>query len=273
MKHLQRILAESGMDSAFRSTLPSSGIRDRKDTNIHDNRYLAITHMADLLPSTPDTSAVDDADPRVIGLDSEDADDLIGALSSGTAREVLTALHEDPATPSKLAERVDTSLQNTQYHLEKLEEADIIEVVDTAYSAKGREMKVYAPANQPLVVFAGGENESTGLKAALTRLLGAFAVLGVLSLGVQALLGDLGALFGGGGIGRPAPGPGEDPVAGNPNNTTNETVTEMTTTATDAAAGTADAAVGAIPPGVAFFIGGAVVLAAGFAYWYTTQQN
>jgi DNA-binding transcriptional ArsR family regulator len=65
--------------------------------------------MADLLPSTPDTSAVDDAEPRVIGLDSEDADDLIGALSSGTAREVLTALHEDPATPSKLADRGGTS--------------------------------------------------------------------------------------------------------------------------------------------------------------------
>ncbi|WP_227133914.1 ArsR/SmtB family transcription factor [Halorubellus salinus] len=224
--------------------------------------------MADLLPSTPDTSAVEDAEPRVIGLDSEDADDLIGALSSGTARELLTALHEDPATPSKLADRVDTSLQNTQYHLEKLEDADVIEVIDTAYSAKGREMKVYAPANQPLVVFAGGEEKSTGLKAALTRLLGAFALLAGLSVLVQAVAGDLGALFGGdAGVGRPAPGPGEAPVAGNANNSTVET----TTAATDAAAGAADAALSAIPPGVAFFLGGALVLAAGFAYWYTTS--
>jgi len=223
--------------------------------------------MADLLPSTPDTSAVDDAEPRVIGLDSEDADDLIGALSSGTARELLTALHEDPATPSKLAERVDTSLQNTQYHLEKLEDADVIEVVDTAYSAKGREMKVYAPANQPLVVFAGDEEKSTGLKAALTRLLGAFAVLAGLSVLVQAIAGDLGGPFGGPAVGRPAPGPGEQPVAGNANNSTVET----TTAATDAATTAADAAVGAVPPGVAFFVGGALVLAAGFAYWYTTS--
>ena len=224
--------------------------------------------MADLLPSTPDTSAVEDAEPRVIGLDSEDADDLIGALSSGTARELLTALHEDPATPSKLADRVDTSLQNTQYHLEKLEDADVIEVIDTAYSAKGREMKVYAPANQPLVVFAGGEEKSTGLKAALTRLLGAFALLAGLSVLVQAVAGDLGALFGGdAGVGRPAPGPGEAPVAGNANNSTVET----TTAATDAATSAADAALNAVPPGVAFFLGGALVLAAGFAYWYTTS--
>ena len=224
--------------------------------------------MADLLPSTPDTSAVEDAEPRVIGLDSEDADDLIGALSSGTARELLTALHEDPATPSKLADRVDTSLQNAQYHLEKLEDADVIEVIDTAYSANGREMKVYAPANQPLVVFAGGEEKSTGLKAALTRLLGAFALLAGLSVLVQAVAGDLGALFGGdAGVGRPAPGPGEAPVAGNANNSTVET----TTAATDAATSAADAALNAVPPGVAFFLGGALVLAAGFAYWYTTS--
>jgi len=222
--------------------------------------------MADLLPSTPDTSAADDADPRVIGLDSEDADDLIGALSSGTARELLTALHDEAATPSKLADRVDTSLQNTQYHLEKLEDADVIEVVDTAYSAKGREMNVYAPANQPLVVFAGGEEESTGLKAALTRLLGAVGVLGVVSVVVQALAGDLGGLFGGD-VGRPAPGPGEDPVASNPNGTT-----EVTTTATDAAAGAADVAAAGVPPGLAFFVGGAVVLAAGFAYWYASER-
>jgi DNA-binding transcriptional ArsR family regulator len=228
--------------------------------------------MADLLPSTPDTSAAADADPRVIGLDSDDADDLIGALSSDTARELLTALHDEPATPSKLADRVDTSLQNTQYHLEKLEDADVIEVIDTAYSAKGREMNVYAPANQPLVVFAGGENESTGLKAALTRLLGAFAILGVLSVGIQMLMGDLGGLFGGeSNVGRPAPGPGEDPVAGNPNNTTS-TVQETTTAATDAAAGATDAAVAGIPPGVAFFLGGALVLAASFGYWYARNQ-
>jgi DNA-binding transcriptional ArsR family regulator len=225
--------------------------------------------MADLLPSTPDTSAAADADPRVIGLDSDDADDLIGALSSGTARELLTALHDDPATPSKLAERVDTSLQNTQYHLEKLQDADVIEVVDTAYSAKGREMNVYAPANQPLVVFAGGEDESTGLKAALMRLLGAVGVLGVLSLVVQTLAGDLGALFGGGdAVGRPAPGPGEDPVAGNANNST---TVETTSTAADAASSAADAAAASIEPGLAFFVGGAVVLAAGFAYWYATE--
>lgn len=227
--------------------------------------------MADLLPSSPDTSAADDAEPRVIGLDSDDADDLIGALSSSTAREVLTALHDEPATPSRLADEVDTSLQNTQYHLEKLEDAEIIEVVDTAYSAKGREMKVYAPADQPLVVFAGGTEQSTGLKAAISRLLGAFGLLAVGSLLVQqAFGGGLGSFFDFGGSppdGQPLPPAGTETVASDANNTT--TAVETTTEATRVAAESAGTSVS---PGLAFLLGGTVILAAGFAYWYTANR-
>ena len=94
--------------------------------------------MARLLPSTADTSAADDPAPRVIGLDSADADDLIGVLSSKTARRILATLHEEPVSASEVAERVDTSLQNVQYHLGRMDDAGLVEVVDTVYSEKGR---------------------------------------------------------------------------------------------------------------------------------------
>ncbi|NEU55281.1 helix-turn-helix domain-containing protein [Halorussus sp. MSC15.2] len=213
--------------------------------------------MADLLPSTSDATAPQSAEPRVIGVDSDDADDLLGALSSETARELLAALHDDPATPSALADTIDTSLQNTQYHLGKLEDADVIQVVDTVYSEKGREMKVYAPADQPLVVFAGNEEKTTGLKAALSRLLGAFGALGLLSVAVQQAFGDgVGTLFG---------------VSGG--DTATETGGGMTVQSTDAAQQTADAAANAVPPGLVFFAGGALVIALGFAWWYYTNRS
>jgi DNA-binding transcriptional ArsR family regulator len=169
-----------------------------------------------LLPSEPDTEPPD-AGPRVIGVDSEDAEDVLAALSSGTARELLSVLHEEPAPPSRLADEVDTSLQNAQYHLEKLETAGAVEVVDTAYSEKGREMDVYAPADQPLVIFAGDEGEST-LRSALSRLLGSVGVLAVASLAVQALVGEGGLLdsptgaggAGAGGAGAAGGGSGGD---------------------------------------------------------------
>ncbi|GGC52151.1 ArsR/SmtB family transcription factor [Haloferax sulfurifontis] len=137
--------------------------------------------MADLIPSSPGDPDDDraDRDPKVIGLDSDEADDLLGALSSSTARSVLASLHESPATPSDLAAEVDTSLQNVQYHLGNLSEADLIEVADTRYSEKGREMNVYAPADRALVVVAGREDETKGLKGALTRLIGGVGVLGI----------------------------------------------------------------------------------------------
>ncbi|WP_135823481.1 ArsR/SmtB family transcription factor [Halorussus ruber] len=216
--------------------------------------------MADLLPSTSDATAPQSGEPRVIGVDSDDADDLLGALSSDTARELLAALHEDPATPSALAETIDTSLQNAQYHLGKLEDADVIQVVDTVYSEKGREMKVYAPSDQPLVVFAGREEKTTGPKTALSRLLGAFGALGLLSAAVQQAFGDgIGALFG---------GTGGDAV---------ETTSEgggggMSVQSTDAVQQTADAAANTIPPGVLFFAGGALALALGFAWWYYSSE-
>jgi DNA-binding transcriptional ArsR family regulator len=134
--------------------------------------------MAGLLPSEFDEEFEDpEGDPRVVGVDTNDADEVLGALSSGTARQLLTALHDKPATPSELAERADTSLQNTQYHLEKLVEADLIEVQGTRYSAKGREMNVYTPTDGPLVLFAGDEEESAGVQAAWAQLLGGVGVL------------------------------------------------------------------------------------------------
>jgi DNA-binding transcriptional ArsR family regulator len=214
--------------------------------------------MADLLPSTSDATGPQSGDPRVIGVDSDDAEELLGALSSSTARELLAALHEDPATPSDLADAVDTSLQNAQYHLKKLADADVIQVVDTVYSEKGREMKVYAPADQPLVVFAGNEEKTTGLKSALSRLLGAFGALGLLSVAVQEFYGDgVGTLLGGSGGDAAETGGGGG----------------MSVQSTDTAGQAADAAANALPPGLVFFAGGALVLALGFAWWYYSNSG
>lgn len=158
-----------------------------------------------LLPSSPDPPT-EEGEPRVVGVDSEDADRLLSALSSETARKLLAGLHDEPATPSGIADRLDTSVQNAQYHLGKLEDAELVRVVDTCYSEKGREMDVYGPADRPLVMFAGRERKTAGLKTALSRLLGGVGVLGLASLVIErqlsrgGLLG-LGSFRSGGGVG------------------------------------------------------------------------
>jgi len=85
--------------------------------------------MAKLFPFRPETQH-ESAGPRLVDLDDEVADDVFAALSSDTARRILSRLYRDPATASDVAEAADTSLQNARYHLDKLESAGLIEPVD-----------------------------------------------------------------------------------------------------------------------------------------------
>lgn len=199
--------------------------------------------MSDLSSGADRESDAGEGGPRVVGVDSEAADDLLGVLSSETAREVLEAVHDEPATASGLADRLDVSLQTVHYHLRNLADAGVVEVADTAASETGQEMDVYAPAEGPVVVFAGDGGDD--LRDALARLASGFGLLAVASLLVQEVLG--------GGVDRllgPSEPTGEEP---------------MVADATREAAG--------IEPGLVFFAGGAVVLLAGFAIWYWSRYR
>ncbi|MFC6737619.1 ArsR/SmtB family transcription factor, partial [Halolamina salina] len=158
--------------------------------------------MSGLLPSESDAVAADEADDeggtRLLWLDDEEVDPLIGSLSSETARSLLTALHDEPRTASELAEAVDTSLQNARHHLDNLQEADLVEVAETRYSVKGREMKVYAPVDDSLVVCVGNEAERSGLLDSLRQYVGAAAAVLAGTLLVHATVN-----VGGGGIAGP----------------------------------------------------------------------
>ena len=87
-----------------------------------------------------------------IRLGGSERTEMLEALGSETAREILCALQAEPATASGLAEARETSLQNVQYHLDRLSAAGLIESVDTWYSVRGRRMAVYAPTVERLVI-------------------------------------------------------------------------------------------------------------------------
>ena len=132
-----------------------------------------------------EATADDSPSARVCWLDGDDAAEVIGALSSETARSILTALYERDRTASELADAADTSVQNVRHHLDNLSAAGLAEVTETRYSVKGREMSVYGPPDERTVVAVGRESESS--LDPLRDLLGGLAVLGGVSLLVQAL--------------------------------------------------------------------------------------
>lgn len=133
----------------------------------------------------------DEQDPDLIAIDDEAADDVFSALSSTTARSILSSLYEEPQTASEIADSTDTSLQNVNYHINNLRDSDLIDVVDTGYSDQGREMKVYAPANGALVVFASDDLERSSLWETLKQLLTGVGLVAVVSLVVDRLVRQL----------------------------------------------------------------------------------
>lgn len=176
--------------------------------------------------------------PRVCRLDSESATDVIDAIASDTARDILAALHEQPRPVSRLADAMEMSIPSVNYHLEKLEAAGLVTEVDVWYSAKGNEMSVYGPTDDPLV-FVGSEEGSDLVRSAATRVGAALVGIAVTSLVVQWLVTRVLPTLADPGV-RKAASAGT--VAGPP--------------------------VVTLQPGVLFFSGATFVLALALAAWY-----
>lgn len=186
-----------------------------------------------LLPSSGSrVSPTQEGELQVVGIESEQMETVVDALASDTARNLLAEIYEDPAVPSELAERLDMTLQRVSYHLDKLEEASMIRVAGTQYSEKGQEMKIYAPADDPLVVFVGTEERKSSFTDLLKRLIPAIAILGVFSYTLQILLENLRATSDG-----LSPGGGPVPV---------EPI---------------------VAPGTLVFLGGLLVIGLGTGWW------
>ncbi len=143
--------------------------------------------MSGYLSSIRSRPEADSAEPLVLDLESDDAGEILGALSSETARHIMLALHNQPATLSEVAETVDTSRQNAQYHLKKLEAVDAVQVIDTLYSEKGREMKVYAPSGEPMIIVSAEDGTGNRLRDTISDLLAPILAIALVSVILQVV--------------------------------------------------------------------------------------
>jgi DNA-binding transcriptional ArsR family regulator len=101
--------------------------------------------MSSIFPLRETVSNDEQDGPRLVDLDEETADEVFDALSAQTTRHIFLSLHDEPQTASDLAAETETSVQNIQYHIEKLQSAELIDAVDTWYSERGSEMSVAGP--------------------------------------------------------------------------------------------------------------------------------
>lgn len=94
---------------------------------------------------------------NVLTVTDDEIGEVIDSISSDTALGILDSLHESPKVSTELAEELGTTTQNVRYHLNKLEGTGLVEVSDTCYSEKGREMSVYQPSDSPVMILFGTE--------------------------------------------------------------------------------------------------------------------
>lgn len=105
----------------------------------------------DLLPETA-PSTVDRSSQTV---DIIDDGDVLDVLTTDTAREIVLALNDSSGTASDIASELEMSLQNVCYHLDRLQDTGLVEVIGTRYSSKGKEMRIYGLVTDPIVVEFG----------------------------------------------------------------------------------------------------------------------
>jgi DNA-binding transcriptional ArsR family regulator len=195
----------------------------------------------------------DPDEPRVLDIEGADADRAFEALSSETARRILSVIYDQPRTPTEVRAEVGTSLQNVHYHLDKLESADLIEPAGTGYSEKGNEMTVYAPRSEALVLFAGHDHDRSRLESLLGRVLSMVLVLVTATAGIAIWTGRQTGNAGG------------------------QDFSVASESAADGAGGAATQP-GLVEtlladPAVLFFFGGLVMLVAMTAYWYVSEYR
>jgi DNA-binding transcriptional ArsR family regulator len=82
----------------------------------------------------------------------ERAQKIAKAMASQTASDILHLLGEGKKSLTEITDCLAIPLTTAKYHIENLLDAGLIIVADTKYSVKGREVKLYALANQLLIV-------------------------------------------------------------------------------------------------------------------------
>jgi DNA-binding transcriptional ArsR family regulator len=106
------------------------------------------------------------------------------AIASQTANDILHTLSQGQKTASDLTELLNIPMGTLKYHIDNLLEAGLVEVAETRYSVKGREVKVYQLKDQLVIVAP----KMTNIRSILLKYASLFAIVIVASIAMLAIL-------------------------------------------------------------------------------------
>ncbi len=198
----------------------------------------------------------------VIQPGDEQAQKIARAMASQTANAVIQAFGGGPLTSSEVARRMKIPITTASYHIENLLAAGLLEVMETRWSEKGREVKVYGLANQVFII----ASPVSDLRSVLKKYTTLFGIVVLASIGLWSILPAVLPFDGVTPVSRSVTGNGDN-YAG-----TGEEISTLQAPVPDAA--------GALPVHdlvMGFFFGACAVLLALFIYeayyWWRTSPR
>jgi len=106
------------------------------------------------------------------------------AIASQTANDILHILSQGQKTASDLTGLLNIPMGTLKYHIDNLLEAGLVEIAETRYSVKGREVKVYRLKDQLVIVAP----KMTNIRSILLKYASLFAIVIVASMAMLAIL-------------------------------------------------------------------------------------
>ncbi|MEA1985060.1 MAG: winged helix-turn-helix domain-containing protein [Euryarchaeota archaeon] len=138
----------------------------------------------------------DDNSEKVLILPlNEDSKKITQALSNEKSLKILELLAQDPMSATEIASSLGMPLTTVKYNLDGLIESDLIQVKDTKWSKKGRQIKIYEPVQKLIVVVPGSSNrDRSSIMGMLKKYLGMaagaiFAAAGIEHLARSSMFG------------------------------------------------------------------------------------
>ena len=117
-------------------------------------------------------------------------------ITSATSRKILDYLAGvENSSESQIAKALGIAMSTVHYHMQKLQEAELVDVSGFTYSKKGREINRYCLANKYIIITP---RKMTGLKSKLKKILpiaavplGLAGVLKIVDIYYQSFAGSI----------------------------------------------------------------------------------
>lgn len=124
----------------------------------------------------------------VVEQGSNQAQQIAKAMSSSTSADIFNQLSLGPMSATALAEKTGVPLTTVKYHLENLLSAGLIEILNTKWSVKGRQIKIYGVKDQVVVLAPKRSSAWRSIAEKYGTVAGALAIGSSLILAIPRVL-------------------------------------------------------------------------------------